>query len=762
MADESKFYYPLRSEAKDIDEVLTDLTTILNEADSNTDLIPEEKTFVKVKKKDDRYHYELGEGGSGKGEVELDQYEIPSGDGEDWMTHSGLYVETGINMNPTGSKQISDDNHDAVYIYPKRIEGAAPKRVVLATSRPVTTFEKNSFLSIDDGARVYFGYNNSHNVVCSPINGAGPSPSNAPTILMKGSSLIEIDNGNGSYGTEGCPTIVMHGGVLIDMSNGISNDTDIISESSLGNMGGSNVYGNKCFAGLHIHGNSRLVLDGSANLNMSGDGAVCIENGSLFVHGKSAGFRDGTGKNSRASVMVNCGHFLINGEADYRPVLMLDPEQFAFKGNYTGDGNAILISDICPYSAFPEIKAGGGTTPGGPVARIQGDTMLSLGGNGYSSVKFAADTGGRIKFDITSGADSASYFKIGADAGGQMQMYLTGRDSFVQLNGYPHMEMHSQSKFIMRGGTRGNYIWNDPSCGPGSGQYNGLNPGHMGLDWTSVLSAAPDDLNTGNSPNAQPSPIFQMFNAPIFTMRGSWTHEEVNGIDYYYDDYIVPVFNIIKYADDSYNIDEKIALTYASMVFTNPYDDFADFYENGTPQERYRFFRELYDNYIKNKLNSIDTFKNESYTSIEDYYEDYAGQDYHFLNDGDSLQEVYAYPFFSEAKDENGTILKNLDYTKCTGLSIYKLKKYKYYIDTTDNDKEKPWTPRVNAFPGNPLFEVSDASEFRLNGGVKFTLDENGITLVFPNLPPINLNYNDLVALSGSSSGLDSAESTYF
>lgn len=88
MANPIDFYYPLHECAEDIDNVLQDLTDIILDDDNNNKV-------VKVKSYGSRLHFIADNSGEGRS-IEVNENEIPAGDGEDWVKSSNFYLKKDI------------------------------------------------------------------------------------------------------------------------------------------------------------------------------------------------------------------------------------------------------------------------------------------------------------------------------------------------------------------------------------------------------------------------------------------------------------------------------------------------------------------------------------------------------------------------------------------------------------------------------------------------------------------------------------------
>ena len=119
MPDDSKFYYPLQDEAAHLDRVFHDLVTMSNDEDDAykeriTDL--GEDLFVKGVIDEDGYIHFIFDDVQSSRPIEVDEQEIPVGDGEDWVKPSTFYTATSTTTYEptTGTFEINYSNSDYV------------------------------------------------------------------------------------------------------------------------------------------------------------------------------------------------------------------------------------------------------------------------------------------------------------------------------------------------------------------------------------------------------------------------------------------------------------------------------------------------------------------------------------------------------------------------------------------------------------------------------------------------------------------------
>ncbi len=115
MAESREFYYPLHNKAEDVDRVLQDLVEITDTEDSVD-------KYVKVIDVEGQPHFSYGEVEDGK-PIEVEDWEVPIGDGKDWVKQSEFYITTNKAPYKKSSVLFGQDYHNwggagATTIYP--------------------------------------------------------------------------------------------------------------------------------------------------------------------------------------------------------------------------------------------------------------------------------------------------------------------------------------------------------------------------------------------------------------------------------------------------------------------------------------------------------------------------------------------------------------------------------------------------------------------------------------------------------------------
>ena len=104
MGEPRDFYYPLQDEAEDINRVIHDLVGITADEESVDN-------FVKVIDIDGEPHLSYGPVEDGK-PIEVDNWEIPIGDGNDWVKKSDFYITTNKSSYQKSSVLFGPGYHD--------------------------------------------------------------------------------------------------------------------------------------------------------------------------------------------------------------------------------------------------------------------------------------------------------------------------------------------------------------------------------------------------------------------------------------------------------------------------------------------------------------------------------------------------------------------------------------------------------------------------------------------------------------------------
>ena len=689
---QSDFYYGLQKEAQDIDRVLCDLVDITD--DNNN-----EDKVVKVEMVENQLHFiaeEIEEGQT----IDVQENEVPVGDGKNWVKESGFYFQQSIGQeeyphdivlnnyilsnqndypnltinfkskngsvqaerilsnaefsnnnvtqltfgsNPTiifnfifnykygffeSSKRIAikcipgdfifsipstavssntkffiDENeiegedggqiieyfYEAlsgkqidIYLdtfnskYDKPNDDNYNKKIIIKDESNPNTGKQNKFI-LGGGAKVTIDenpYNNSsyrEYPFATSIN-YGPSPE----INIKGAVRMDIDSGYLNGTTNGGVTFLMHGGAHFDFSNA-SNLSYLEPVSAL-----SGWLSNKTDVAITIHGNSRVLLDNSSDIEMHGDPYLHMINASFVMNGASSGNRTSEGFSNQCQFTMNNSFFNMTGpEVGYRPTLFISPETF----NFIGHGNTSIggkdnfpISWVGYKNIYNNSLQSITDRKIGPRVSIAGNTALNIGNqpdddnndnnDAYTQIYIGAEgnsvlgmdfqtTGnskcylffggkGDSEYRIHSGLNSKTNFIFGCDsngdldfrfgpdyssttkyyiqtrANGSLQYYLETDDGFVQIVDKTHIELQQEPKIIFRG-------WNiesntNPLIDAFPRDYDeNNNKSHLGLNWAEVLTTHRTGTYDPNDDyGTNPSPICQMLGPVNFTMRCVW------------------------------------------------------------------------------------------------------------------------------------------------------------------------------------------------------------------------------------------------
>ena len=104
MAESREFYYPLHNKAEDVDRVLQDLVEITDTEDSVD-------KYVKVINVEGQPHFSYGEVDDSK-PIEVKDWEVPVGDGNNWVKQSEFYITTNKAPYKKNSVLFGQDYHD--------------------------------------------------------------------------------------------------------------------------------------------------------------------------------------------------------------------------------------------------------------------------------------------------------------------------------------------------------------------------------------------------------------------------------------------------------------------------------------------------------------------------------------------------------------------------------------------------------------------------------------------------------------------------
>lgn len=506
----SKYYYALNPTADQLNSVLTDLVNIAMDPeniDKAVIAVDNGHALPPIDEGEDGesiLNFVAGEAGGSHQPVLIDENEIPVGDGNQWLKNSSLYYSSSQSNNTYINKIGTDNNVNS------------DKILILNDN----FFDRNSSivnqLTLGNGSKLFLGSNPNNNSSYTLYDGQDQiTIDSKPEVTLKGAVKIDIDSGYSTF--NGANTILMHGGVHLDLSNYYATTYYPYEEPSV-MCSYPGVDAHDC--SVIIHGNSRVLLDHSTNVKMNGDATVFVENASFILRGSAQNTRNKqSGIVSQCQFTVNNGNFIINGTAQEHPTVVLNPDSILFTTKASANApEADLSNTVLSINGVKGAFAGNVSMN---VATSDGGTFLFNSG---------ASNGANIKFEVTSDSGSNINYKIGGVDGGTLNYIInankynqidhiiqgkTGQnkklryilefdDAFIQLLDNTHFEMQNSAKIFMRGGNASSTL---------------ESPQHLGINWNKkILATDPNTYGTdyGNSP------IFQMLNAPSFTMRGVW------------------------------------------------------------------------------------------------------------------------------------------------------------------------------------------------------------------------------------------------
>lgn len=177
----------------------------------------------------------------------------------------------------------------------------------------------------------------------------------------------------------------------------------------------------------------------------------------------------------------------------------LDSKDFYISGGpYTPGSNASNSGYYINPMISEKAEKNGARTQIGTFFTVSGpNTHVVIQGDGLGAdeIYIGAGSGAFIDFDITSGPQSLTQLKFGANDFGQIHYHITGDDLFVEYDHSAHIEVHDTSNFILRGYKTDSLI--------------GARAGHRDEQWSSPKQ------NDGSSP------VLQLYHASSFSMYGT-------------------------------------------------------------------------------------------------------------------------------------------------------------------------------------------------------------------------------------------------
>lgn len=323
---------------------------------------------------------------------------------------------------------------------------------------------------------------------------------------------------------------------------------------------------------------------------------------------------------------------------------------------------------------------------GGPNASAviegQGTTNIRIGGYSESY----------IGFDITSGGNSVTNFKIGANNRGEVNYFLTGDDLFIEYSDRAHIEVHDNSNFILSGmkASTSKALIDDP-----------LTLGHHDELWT---------VPKKNSSNT--SPTLQLYHGSSFSMYGRLSDtslmkigSEIRGQIQVDTITLLTLQNSQRAENQKYVKGAQFLLNYIDY-----YNEPQDRTEDVIIIDRETLFSimDLYMLFNKNEHGNkyLETMVRDviEFTEIPQNY---------------SVQSEY---LPSGAQTAVFTVESGKKYGDSQYNWIFNFKVQNCLSGIND-------TYRMNKIANSPLCEIADNAEFRMWGDTVFKIDDNGITL---------------------------------
>lgn len=315
--------------------------------------------------------------------------------------------------------------------------------------------------------------------------------------------------------------------------------------------------------------------------------------------------------------------------------------------------------------------------------------------DGEELIKIGSNTNGKIYLDITSGEESNTRLKFGANADGKLQCYLTGDDMFIEYADSCHTEMHGKAMFIMNGNASKTTAYGDI--------------GHFDIPWTTPMH------NTCNTYNA---PILQLYHESSFSMYGAMHGTRMDC--------------------DASTITFKISFTQDELV--NLTGDAAQFLQNNIPSSGHNFSDSEKD--IALDLFYIASQKCYNVEKVGDINYDQNIFIKELKRAGQGISNVILFSTNEESYPSSSTLMPygakkcifslQQSYYDSTEGYIYEFSiKYLLYGDDENY--------RMIKISGSPLCEIADDSEFRMWDNSLIKVDQlNGIKITNDSNPSQN------------------------
>lgn len=339
----------------------------------------------------------------------------------------------------------------------------------------------------------------------------------------------------------------------------------------------------------------------------------------------------------------------------------------------------------------------------GSLFRIEGpDTAFNIGSDcGRENVRIASGRDAYINFDITTGNYSNTMLKLGANANGNLELYITGDDAFFEIADKSHFEIHDKATIILAGDAPMNR--------------NITKMGHRGEFWTAPYS--PEDVGADDTPNA---PTLQLYQNSQLVMYGDALSDASNSCTNTLSSTIY--FNI------------KISIeTLNALILQTAYKDGAqcliDYLYNGnqTPGSRnntvavtdYNEATQIFKMFIDTQPIYVDSYSNQ-------------------IECKETFEAMAPLIDFTASNETYSGVIGVIDGTPKCKLEIT-LVSYSTQDESSCNFQlrvtnflvglNKAISPRAKKQSASPLAEFADNSEFRVWGNIIFKIDDNGITI---------------------------------
>lgn len=341
----------------------------------------------------------------------------------------------------------------------------------------------------------------------------------------------------------------------------------------------------------------------------------------------------------------------------------------------------------------------------GSLFRIEGpDTAFNMGssGSGRENVRIVSGSDAYINLDISAGDYSNTMLKLGANANGNLELYITGDDAFFEIADRSHFEIHDRATVILAGDAPMNR--------------DNTKVGHRGEFWTAPYF--PEDVGVDNAPNA---PTLQLYQNSQFVMYGDALSDVSNS---YTNALSSTMYFNIKISIETLN----------ALALQAAYEDGAqyliDYLYNGNqaPGSRY------------------DTIAVTDYDEATQIFKIFIDTQSIYVSSSYSDQTKYKKTFEAMAPQIDFTA-SNETYSDITGVidgtPKCKLEITQVNYSTQDGSScnfslrvtnflvglNKAMSPRAKKQSASPLAEFADNSEFRIWGNIVFKIDDNGITI---------------------------------